>query len=54
LLFDPAKVADMSTYEKPHQYTVGFDFVLVNGTVMVADGQLTDAHGGRILRHVPE
>ncbi|MCX6598603.1 MAG: D-aminoacylase [Acidobacteria bacterium] len=54
LLFDPAKVADLSTYEKPHQYTVGFDFVLVNGTVMVADGQLTDAHGGRVLRHLPE
>ena len=54
LLFDPAKVADKSTYEKPHQYTVGFDFVLVNGAMMVADGQLTGAHGGRVLRHLPE
>jgi N-acyl-D-amino-acid deacylase len=50
LLFDPEKVQDKSTYQQPHQYTEGFDYVLVNGKVMVDGGKLTDAHGGQILR----
>lgn len=51
LVFDPERVQDKATYTQPHQYTEGFDFVLVNGVVMVEDGKLTDARGGRILRH---
>ena len=51
LIFDPAKVQDKATYQAPHAYSEGFDFVLVNGVVMVEDGQLTDRRGGRILRH---
>ena len=31
VLFDPARVQDKSTYAQPHQYSQGFDFVLVNG-----------------------
>ena len=52
LLFDPAKVEDKATFQQPHQYTVGFDYVLVNGTVMVDNGKLTEAKGGQIIRHV--
>jgi N-acyl-D-amino-acid deacylase len=51
LLFDPAKVQDKATYQAPHAYTEGFDFVLVNGVTMVEDGKLTGGRGGRILRH---
>lgn len=54
LVFDPARVADKATYTQPHQYSEGFDFVLVNGVLMVDNGTLTDARGGRILRHRPE
>jgi N-acyl-D-amino-acid deacylase len=50
VLFDPEKVQDKSTYQQPHQYTEGFDYVLVNGVVMVAEGKLTEARGGRALR----
>jgi N-acyl-D-amino-acid deacylase len=50
LLFDPEKVRDKGTYQQPHQFTEGFDFVLVNGTVMVDEGKLTDARGGRVVR----
>ncbi len=54
LIFDPEKVQDKATYEKPHQYTEGIDFVLVNGTVMVDNGKLTNGRGGKVLRHQAE
>jgi len=50
VLFDPDRVQDKATYQQPHQYTEGFDYVVVNGTIMVEEGQLTDARPGRILR----
>lgn len=50
VLFDPSKVQDKATFQQPHQYTEGFDYVLVNGRAMVEDGKLTDAHAGRVLR----
>jgi len=50
LLFDPAKIQDKATYTAPHQYSEGFDFVLVNGVVMVEEGKLTSNQGGRVLR----
>ena len=31
VLFDPARVQDKATYQQPHQFSEGFDFVLVNG-----------------------
>jgi N-acyl-D-amino-acid deacylase len=54
LIFDPVKVQDKATYEKPHQYSEGFDYVLINGVIMVDGGKLTDRRGGRVLRHQPE
>jgi N-acyl-D-amino-acid deacylase len=50
VLFDPAKVRDKATYAAPHQYSEGFDFVIVNGVVMVEEGKLTSNQGGRVLR----
>jgi N-acyl-D-amino-acid deacylase len=54
LIFDPAKVQDKATYGKPHQYSEGFDYVLVNGVIMVDGGKITDRRGGRVLRHQSE
>jgi N-acyl-D-amino-acid deacylase len=51
VIFDPARVEDKATYTKPHQYSTGFDFVLVNGRIAVDQGKLTDARGGQALRH---
>ncbi len=48
-VFDPATVADMSEYAKPHQYAVGFQAVVVNGQVVLRDGKMTEARPGRIL-----
>jgi N-acyl-D-amino-acid deacylase len=50
VVFDPARVEDKATFAKPHQYSQGFDFVLVNGKIAVDEGQLTSARGGRPLK----
>jgi N-acyl-D-amino-acid deacylase len=51
VLFDPARVQDKATYQKPHQYSEGFDLVLVNGQAVVEQGKLTGALPGQVLRH---
>lgn len=51
VIFDPARVEDKATFAKPHQYSQGFDFVIVNGKVAVEDGRLTSTRNGRVIRH---
>jgi len=48
-IFDAAAVRDRATYEKPHQYAEGFSHVIVNGQVVVENGELTAARPGRVL-----
>ena len=48
-IFDPDEIIDKATFENPHQYAIGTKFVLVNGTVVVENGQHTGARPGRIL-----
>jgi len=50
VVFDLAKVRDKATYTQPHQLSEGMVYVLVNGTVAVDGGKVTDARGGRVLR----
>jgi len=48
-IFDPATVADRATYENPHQYPVGIDYVIVNGVVTIDKGQHTGALAGKVI-----
>ena len=50
VVFDPATVKDMATYEHPAQYSQGIDWVLVNGKAVVANGKPTNALPGQVLR----
>jgi len=50
VVFDPARVDDKATYAKPHQHSVGFDYVLVNGKLVVDGGKLTSARPGQTLK----
>jgi N-acyl-D-amino-acid deacylase len=50
VVFDAATVADRSTFERPHQYSVGIEHVFVNGVPTVANGSFTDARAGRVLK----
>lgn len=48
-VFDPAKVRDTATFEKPHSYAEGVTLVIVNGQVVFEKGAMTDARPGRVL-----
>jgi N-acyl-D-amino-acid deacylase len=50
VLFDPNTVQDNSTYDKPHQYSSGFKYVLVNGITTVEDSKHTGARAGTTLK----
>ena len=50
VVFDPAEVRDMATYEKPHQFAKGIDLVVVNGVVTLRDGRLTGHRAGQFLQ----
>jgi N-acyl-D-amino-acid deacylase len=48
-VFDPARVRDTATFEKPHSYAEGVTHVLVNGQVVFEHGAMTAARPGRVL-----
>ena len=50
VLFDPDKVTDKATFEAPHQYSQGFDYVFVNGSAVIAEGKRTGAQPGMAVR----
>ena len=49
VVFDPARIEDRATFEKPHQYAVGMKHVFVNGTQVLKDGEHTGAKPGRAV-----
>lgn len=49
-VFDPATIADHSTFESPHRLSTGVKYVFVNGGAVIRDGKHTGAKPGRVLR----
>jgi N-acyl-D-aspartate/D-glutamate deacylase len=50
VVFDPATIADVATYEQPSRHPRGIDDVIVNGRIAVRDGVETGARAGLLLR----
>lgn len=50
VLFDEQKVQDLSTYDQPHQYSTGFKYVLVNGSLTIDESKHTGARAGKTLK----
>ncbi|HEY4327699.1 MAG TPA: D-aminoacylase [Mucilaginibacter sp.] len=50
VVFDPAKVTDHATFDKPHQYATGILYVFVNGMQVLKDGNHTGAKPGRFIK----
>ncbi len=49
VVFDANTVNDLSTFTKPHQYSTGFKYVLVNGVLTVENGKHTGVRNGEVL-----
>lgn len=49
VIFDEKEVKDVSTFEKPHAYSRGFHYVIVNGVVTVENGKHLGVRAGRAL-----
>jgi N-acyl-D-amino-acid deacylase len=50
VVFDPETIEETATYENPHQFCRGVDQVIVNGHLVIENGDDTGAAGGRVLR----
>lgn len=53
-VFQPSSVRVWNSFVDPHQYSTGVDWVLVNGVAAVADGAVTGATPGKVLRSKEE
>jgi N-acyl-D-amino-acid deacylase len=49
VIFDEKEVQDVSTYEKPHAYSKGFHYVIVNGTLTVDNEKHNGTRAGKAL-----
>jgi N-acyl-D-amino-acid deacylase len=50
VIFDPATVQDVATFDNPNQLSQGMDYVLVNGVPVITAGKMTGAKPGKVLR----
>lgn len=49
VVFDDAVVGDKSTFDNPHAYSAGFQYIVVNGQLVVEDGKHTGIRSGVVL-----
>ena len=50
VIFDPATIRDLATYDQPNQLSSGMNYVLVNGVPVIREGKMTNALPGKVLR----
>jgi N-acyl-D-amino-acid deacylase len=50
VVFDPANIRDLATFENPNQLSQGMEYVLVNGAAVIEGGKMTGALPGKVLR----
>lgn len=50
VVFDPVRVEERSTFQRPHQLAEGMVHVFVNGEAVIRDGEATSLRPGRFVR----
>jgi N-acyl-D-amino-acid deacylase len=50
VVFDPGSLSDLATFDRPHQYAVGVQDVVVNGIPTIVAGEHTGARAGSVVR----
>jgi dihydroorotase/N-acyl-D-amino-acid deacylase len=51
VVFDPDTISDRATFDEPHQLSTGVQWLVVNGALVLDNGEPTGALPGRVLRH---
>lgn len=50
VVFDPETVSDKASFTAPHQFSVGFQYIIVNGEFVLDEGKHTGIRSGQVLR----
>jgi dihydroorotase/N-acyl-D-amino-acid deacylase len=50
VIFDPATIRDLATFDNPNQLSQGMAYVLVNGVPVIDQGKMTGTLPGKVLR----
>lgn len=50
-IFNHERILDRSTYEQPNLYPEGMEYVIMNGEIVIENGQHTGRLPGKVLRH---
>jgi len=50
VIFNPDTILDKATYQDPNKYSLGIDYVIVNGEVTVEKGNLSEKRYGKVIR----
>src|SRR5690606_3501083 len=50
VIFDETKVGDRATFDKPHAYSEGFEYIIVNGQITAEQGKHTGVRNGVVLK----
>ncbi|QNI30389.1 D-aminoacylase [Alloacidobacterium dinghuense] len=50
VIFDPSTIGDLATFEQPNRLSQGMQYVLVDGVPVIAQGKMTNALPGKVLR----
>jgi N-acyl-D-aspartate/D-glutamate deacylase len=53
VVFDPDRIQDTATFEKPLSFPEGLSYVIVNGRIAIDDGRFTEENAGRVLKSQP-
>jgi len=53
VVFDPARYRDLATFDKPHQFATGVEYLFVNGQLAIEQGKATGKLAGKPLRYQP-
>lgn len=53
VVFDQDRIMDTSTWHDPHRFPAGINYVIVNGEIVIENGEHTGRLPGQVLRHEP-
>ena len=50
VVFDPDRISDKATYDSPHRYSEGVEYLLINGRPVIEEGRANGLFAGKPIR----